>query len=104
MTVKASATTTTDPALFSNLAARSREIAETLRLNRDEAGQFDRKLPPGLVAMIAQAVDALKDPSTRVDAERFLGAEILEEVSPVDVMIAILRRSEEHTSELQSPK
>ena len=70
----------TDPALFENLAARSREIADILRLNRDEAGHLDKKLRPELVAMIAKAIDALKSPATQTDAERFLAAEILEDV------------------------
>src|SRR5574341_190071 len=81
------------PALLANLASRSRQIADILRLNRDEAGYLDKKLPPELVAMVARAVDALKSPETRVDAERFLGAEILDEALPADVLIAILRQS-----------
>lgn len=90
---KTQAVNSTESVRFSHLGSRSQHIAETLRLNRDEAGYLDKKLPAELVAMVAQAIDALKSPSTRVDAERFLGAEILDEASPADVLIAILRQS-----------
>jgi len=90
-----------DNSLLSNLALRSREIAELLRLNRDEAGYLDKKLAPELIAMVAKAVDMLKSPATQTDAERFLAADILEEASPVEVLIAILRQSFRVTDDLQ---
>src|SRR5688572_2977987 len=88
-----SAIGSTDGDQFANLPARSREIADLLRLNRDEAGHLDKKLPAELIAMVAKAIDMLKMPAHQTNAERFLASEILEEADPADVLLAILRQS-----------
>ncbi|NDJ52511.1 MAG: hypothetical protein GYB68_05410 [Chloroflexi bacterium] len=83
----------TETTYLDNLTENSRLLANLLQLNRDEAGQMDRKLPPDLLASIAQSIEALKDPAMRDDAERFLVAEVLDIAPAADVVIAILRQN-----------